>query len=65
VYFFSGRNDYNTPLELVNEYFKILDAPKGKELVIFENSSHAPFMGEPERFNQELVRVKGKTYQPH
>lgn len=65
VYFFSGRNDYNTSLELVNEYFKILDAPKGKELVIFENSSHAPFMGEPEKFNQELVRVKEKTYRPH
>lgn len=62
VYFFSGRNDYNTPLQMVDEYMKKLDAPKGKELVIFEKSSHAPFMGEPERFNREMVRVKEGTY---
>jgi pimeloyl-ACP methyl ester carboxylesterase len=65
VFLFSGRNDYNASVQLVEEYFKILDAPKGKELVIFEKSSHAPFMGEPEKFNQELVRVKEKTYQLH
>ena len=63
VYFFSGRNDYNTPLQLVNEYLENLDAPNGKELVIFEKSSHTPFMGEPEKFNREMVRVKEKTFQ--
>jgi pimeloyl-ACP methyl ester carboxylesterase len=62
IYFFSGKNDYNTPLQMVDEYMKKLDAPKGKGLVIFEKSSHAPFMSEPERFNMELARVKDITY---
>ncbi len=63
VYFFSGRNDYNTPLQLVEEYFEMLDAPKGKQLVRFEKSAHTPFMGEAEKFNRELIRVKNETYQ--
>ncbi len=62
VYFFSGRNDYNTPLQLVEQYIKMLNAPIGKQLVIFEESAHAPFMGEPEKFNQEMVRVKNETH---
>ena len=62
VYFFSGRNDYNTPLELVRRYFEVLKAPKGKQLIIFENSAHTPFMKEPEKFYQEMVRVKNETY---
>ena len=64
VYFFSGRNDYNTPLELVEKYFKKLKAPKGKQLIIFENSAHTPFMKEPEKFYQEMARVKKETYYP-
>ncbi|MFU8773477.1 MAG: alpha/beta hydrolase [Anaerolineales bacterium] len=62
VYFFNGRNDYNTPLQLVEEYYQILEAPLGKQLVIFEESAHTPFMGEAQKFNQELVRVKEETY---
>ena len=62
VYFFSGRNDYNTPLELVRRYFEVLKAPKGKRLIIFENSAHTPFMKEPQKFYQEMMRVKNETY---
>ncbi|MBE0410012.1 MAG: alpha/beta hydrolase [Anaerolineales bacterium] len=62
VYFFNGRNDYNTPLQLVEEYYQILEAPLGKQLVIFEESAHTPFMGEAQKLNQELVRVKEETY---
>jgi len=40
-----GVNDYNTPLRLIEEYFEILEAPKGKKMVIFEKSAHTPFMG--------------------
>lgn len=57
VYFFMGRQDRNTPLELVEEYVRGLEAP-AKEIVIFERSAHTPFLGEPERFSQELFRVK-------
>ncbi|TEB07804.1 Proline iminopeptidase [Pelotomaculum schinkii] len=62
VYFFNGVKDYNTPLELVEKYYEVLDAPKGKYLVRFENSAHAPFMQEAEKFNNELVRTKKETY---
>lgn len=31
-------------------------------MVIFEESAHTPFMGEPDRFNAEMVRVKGETW---
>lgn len=58
VWFFNGRGDYNTPLSVLQDYFEKLEAPRGKELVVFEQSAHTPFLGEPERFVQELVRVK-------
>lgn len=58
VYFFSGENDYNTPIQLVEEYYAMLDAPAGKHLVRFEHSGHAPFMLETARFNYELIHVK-------
>lgn len=64
VYFFSGVLDYNTPFELVEEYYAFLDAPRGKQLVRFENSAHAPFMAEPDKFNSELARVKEETLTP-
>lgn len=58
VYFFNGDNDYNTPMQLVEDYYAFLDAPAGKRLVRFEHSAHAPFMLETARFNYELLRVK-------
>lgn len=62
VYFISGEKDRNTPLLLVEEYFKVLDAPEGKEIIIFEESAHTPFMGEPEKFNREIIRIKRETF---
>ncbi len=64
VYFFCGRNDYNTPLQLVRQYFEALKAPRGKRLVIFEKSAHTPFMKEPKKFYAEMVQVKEETYHP-
>jgi pimeloyl-ACP methyl ester carboxylesterase len=62
VYFFEGRHDYNTPWELVQEYYDKLDAPKGKHLVWFDNSAHGLDYEEPEKFVEELVKVKQDTY---
>lgn len=56
IYFFIGRNDYTTPFVLVEEYFEIIEAPK-KELIVFENSAHTPFLGETEKFYSELINV--------
>ena len=50
AYFLVGKYDYNTPVELVQEYFRILDAPSGKEIIWFENSAHSPFLEEPEKY---------------
>lgn len=61
VYFFSGRKDRNTPLELVEEYFDFLYALAGKEIIVFENSAHTPFMAEPEKFNRDLIRIKNEA----
>jgi len=62
VYFFAGRYDYNTPWELVQEYYTKLDAPQGKHLVWFENSAHSPNLEEPEKFADEMVKVLEETY---
>jgi pimeloyl-ACP methyl ester carboxylesterase len=62
VYFFAGRYDYNTPWELVQEYYDRLDAPKGKHLVWFENSAHSPNLEEPEKFVEETVKVVEDTF---
>lgn len=56
VYFFTGRRDYTTPHELIEQYYDILDAPK-KEIVWFEESAHFPFFEEPEKFAQEMGRI--------
>ena len=62
VYFFEGRHDYCTPWPLVEQYYQFLDAPKGKTLVWFDNSAHAPCLEEPEKFNQAMVKVLEETY---
>lgn len=54
VYFFEGTYDYETPFELVKEYFNILKAPS-KELIWFENSAHFPFYEEPQKFNEIMI----------
>ncbi|MBW2397363.1 MAG: hypothetical protein JRG95_24205 [Deltaproteobacteria bacterium] len=54
AFFFSGRHDYNTPFELVEEYVETLDAPH-KEIVWFENSAHMPNLEEPKRFQEMLI----------
>ncbi|WP_284645729.1 alpha/beta fold hydrolase [Paenibacillus silviterrae] len=41
VYFVAGKHDYNTPLQLVEQFNSQLVAPH-KEVVVFENSGHAP-----------------------
>jgi pimeloyl-ACP methyl ester carboxylesterase len=56
IYFFVGAHDYNTPLALVQEYFEVIEAPH-KELVVFDNSAHLPFLAEPETFTEQVIRV--------
>lgn len=57
VYFFTGVNDYNTPHELVKEYYSYLSAPE-KQLITFNESAHTPFIAETDIFNHNVVQVK-------
>jgi pimeloyl-ACP methyl ester carboxylesterase len=55
-FIFDGALDRNTPAELVEDYFNILQAPV-KELIWFEHSAHNPMGDEPEKF-KALLREK-------
>jgi pimeloyl-ACP methyl ester carboxylesterase len=60
VYFFTGRHDYTTPFELIEEYYSLLSAPR-KKIIWFEQSAHFPFFEEPMRFAQEMEVVLSET----
>jgi len=62
VYFITGRHDYTTPSELVEEYLTILKAPQ-KRLIWFERSAHFPFFSEPEEFARTLENILGDVPQ--
>lgn len=56
VYFFTGRHDYQTPFELVQQYVELLRAPH-KEIVWFEDSGHMPNLDEPEAYQDRLINL--------
>lgn len=58
LYFLQGKDDYNTPLSAVERYYEVLDAPKGKHLIVFESSAHTPFFAEPQKFSSTLFAIK-------
>lgn len=49
VYFFLGRHDTVLTAAVAGRYFRRLQAPRGKQLVTFENSDHWPHLEEPGR----------------
>lgn len=49
IYILDGKLDYNTPWELVEDWFNKIEAPH-KELHWFEKSGHNPMSDEPEKF---------------
>jgi pimeloyl-ACP methyl ester carboxylesterase len=63
VYFFTGRHDYNTPYELVEEFSRVLEAPHN-EIVWFEDSAHMPNLEEPERYQDMLIHKVLAETQP-
>lgn len=56
VYFFIGRHDINAPTSLVEDYYKVLDAPH-KEIIWFEHSGHDPWINENDEFVKKLNEV--------
>jgi pimeloyl-ACP methyl ester carboxylesterase len=56
VYFLEGRYDVNAPTVLVEEYFKLLQAPHN-ELIWFEHSGHSPWINERDSFADTVVKL--------
>lgn len=54
IYFFQGKHDYNTPTELVIDFYNKIEAPQ-KELIIFDKSAHMPMYEEADRFDDEII----------
>jgi len=55
VYFFLGRHDKVVTSEVAQRYFDALDAPRGKQIVWFEQSGHWPHFEEPEKYRATLI----------
>jgi pimeloyl-ACP methyl ester carboxylesterase len=62
LYFFEGVNDHVLACapELVVEYCKKVKAPK-KEIIWFEKSAHYICVEEPDKFQDELIRIKAEN----
>jgi pimeloyl-ACP methyl ester carboxylesterase len=60
VYFLQGRRDVVTAF-LVERYYEALDAPRGKRLVIFENSPHTIRFSEPEEYVRWLTEIPAEV----
>lgn len=54
IFIFDGRLDFNTPAQLVEDWFNMIKAPQ-KELVWFEQSGHNPMNDESEKFKSLLI----------
>ena len=63
IYFFEGKYDMTTPTVVVEKFYDNLDAEKGKNLFIFENSGHMPMIEEKEKYQELLVNVVLKESQ--
>ncbi len=56
VYFLQSRDDYVVTAEMPERYYRALIAPRGKELIWFENSGHMLHLGKPEKYREVLVK---------
>lgn len=56
IYLFEGRRDLVAPTSCASQLFDEITAPH-KQWVWFERSAHFPFLEEPEKFHDELLKV--------
>lgn len=55
VYFLEGRHDRIATGEVAEQYFRVLEAPRGKQLIWFEQSGHWPQLDEAAKFQKVMV----------
>lgn len=65
VYFLQSRDDYVVTAEMPERYFQALIAPRGKQMIWFENSGHMLQLGEPEKYRVVLVNKVLKETRSH
>ena len=58
VFLLQGRHDYVAPSNIAEQYYQALQAPKGKQLIWFEESAHMPQYEEPGKFREILLTIK-------
>jgi pimeloyl-ACP methyl ester carboxylesterase len=58
VFFLSGEKDMNTPAQLVREYYEGLDARRGKELFVFEDAAHTPYLSQNDAFCDVMLDIR-------
>ena len=63
VYFLMGRHDTVVSDVVLARYFQTLRAPRGKHLIWFERSDHAPHLEEPAKFREVMREVRAATNQ--
>lgn len=56
-YFVMGKYDGMTSPKAARKYFDTIEASKGKEYVVFDNSAHYPQLDEIEKFTQWLKKT--------
>lgn len=64
VYFLEGRLDRVATGEIAEQYFRLLEAPRGKHLVWFEQSGHWPQLDEAAKFQDVMVEHVLKETRP-
>lgn len=55
VYFSLGRHDKVVTPDVAQRYFDVLDAPRGKQIVWFDDSGHWPHFEESEKYRATLI----------
>ncbi len=58
VFLLQGRHDSIAPPTIAEQYYQMLHAPKGKQLIWFDESAHMPQYEEPGKFRETLLTIK-------
>ena len=57
VYLLVGRHDWVVTADVAQRYFEAVDAPRGKQLVWFEESAHWPHFAESQKYRDVLANT--------
>ena len=62
AFFFVGRNDSTFGIAIQEDYYRHLVAPRGKRFIVFEDSTHWPYLEQPDAFLAEMRKVRAATW---